>query len=393
MMRQSILVFFLFFWSAARAQQVPVLSDQARISVITCGPWQGELYSAFGHSAIRVADPVNMIDDAYNYGVFDFNQPNFYLNFTRGNLLYRLGVYSYPDFRDSYIYYNRSLQEQILNLSQAQKQAVYAYLEWNALPENETYRYDYFYNNCASVIRDVFARVLKDSVRFDSTYITTKYTIRQLTDLYLKQQPWGDLGIDICLGLPMDKVASPYEYMFLPHYVESSFDHAFIVRAGVEQPLVLLNRTVYIPREEPQRSSWFHPWVVFGALFFITAFISVLDWRKRKLSLPLDLILFTVTSLIGILLFILWTATDHHAAAKNFNLLWAFPPNLIVWFMLSRKRGAFARKYFAGSALLLSLTLIGWPLLPQQLNVFLIPVVAALCLRAWLLSAKRFIPN
>src|SRR3954471_15624664 len=126
-----------------------ILSPSAEISIITCGPWQGELYSAFGHSAIRVYDPGNGLDDAYNYGVFDFNQPYFYLNYTRGLLLFKLGVYPYPDFRDYYAYYNRYVIEQILDLSQEQKQQVYDYLEWNARPENETYRYDYFYNNCS----------------------------------------------------------------------------------------------------------------------------------------------------------------------------------------------------------------------------------------------------
>jgi len=75
-------------------------------------------------------------------------------------------------------------------------------------------------------MRDVIKGVLKENVAFDSTYIKTNYTIRDLTDLYLHQQPWGDLGIDICLGLPMDKKASPHEYMFLPDYIENSFDHA-----------------------------------------------------------------------------------------------------------------------------------------------------------------------
>ena len=89
-----------------------LLSSKAEISIITCGPYQGELYSAFGHSAIRVFDPVLGFDIAYNYGVFDFNQPNFYLNFTRGFLYYKLGVYSYPDFRDYYISYNRYVHEQ-----------------------------------------------------------------------------------------------------------------------------------------------------------------------------------------------------------------------------------------------------------------------------------------
>ena len=167
------------------------LSNKAEISIITCGPTQAELYSAFGHSAIRVHDSLNQIDAAYNYGLFSFDQPNFYLNFARGSSFYILGVQSYPDFRYTYIYYNRSLHEQKLNLTPEQKQKVFDFLQWNALPENKSYRYDYFYDNCATRVRDVFNKTLKGEVRFDSTYIKTDYTIRNLTDLYLQQQPLG----------------------------------------------------------------------------------------------------------------------------------------------------------------------------------------------------------
>ena len=104
-MKKVLFALFLSLSIAGNSQTI--LSSQAEISAITCGPFQGELYSAFGHSAIRVQDPVLGFDIAYNYGVFDFNQPNFYLNFTRGFLYYKLGVYSYPDFRDYYISYNR----------------------------------------------------------------------------------------------------------------------------------------------------------------------------------------------------------------------------------------------------------------------------------------------
>src|SRR6478735_2399344 len=111
-MKKVVLAIMMVLGLQATAQTL-TLSPSAEISIITCGPWQGEVYSAFGHSAIRVYDPVNKLDDAYNYGVFDFNQPYFYLNYTRGLLLFSLGVYPYPDFVNIYIYYNRSVTEQV----------------------------------------------------------------------------------------------------------------------------------------------------------------------------------------------------------------------------------------------------------------------------------------
>jgi len=354
-----------------------VLSDEAEISVITCGPFQGEVYSAFGHSAFRVYDSTQGIDEAYNYGVFDFDQPNFYLNFARGRNNYMLGVYPYDRFRDYYIYYNRYVHEQKLDLTTRQKQRLYEYLLWNAQPENRSYRYDYFYDNCATKIRDVIVTVFGDSIFFDGSYITTHYTIRDLTDIYLKHQPWGDLGIDICLGLPMDKKASPYEYMFLPDYVESGFNHASLNG----HPIVKENISIYESRSEEYPKSIIHPLIAFSALAVISLLITYLDFKRKKLSNWFDALLFGSTGLIGILLLLLWIATDHKAAATNFNLLWALPTHLaaVIAFIKSPK---WLRTYFLLTALISGATLLLWFVLPQALNYMLIPLVLALLIRS-----------
>jgi len=380
---KKVAFLILLFLSVRAQSQNPTLADEAQISVITCGPTPNELYAAFGHSAIRVYDPTLQLDLAFNYGVFDFDQPNFYLNFARGYLYYKLGVYPYPLFRDHYISYNRFVHEQILELTAEQKQKIFDYLAWNAKPENQTYRYDYFYNNCATKIRDVLAEVLKDDLTFDGSFIQTDYTIRELTDLYLGPQPWGDLGIDICLGLPMDKKAIPYEYMFLPDYIESSFDHATLNGT----PIVKQKISVYesIPEGIPFRL--FQPWVVFGLFLLGVIILSYFDWKNRSLTKWFDIVLFFVVGLIGVLLLLLWVATDHKAAATNFNLLWAFPFHVIWAVMLMRKHPLlWTKKYFEGTWILLAATLLLWFLIPQQLNVFLIPLVAALMIRAWMIS-------
>src|SRR5688572_7827077 len=125
---KKILWLFLLISTVSKAQ----LSDEAFISVLTCGPYQQELYSAFGHSAFRIYDPVKGIDVVCNYGVFDFSQPNFYLNFALGNNLYKLGIEDYPRFESRYMYENRFIHEQILNLTNEQKQKLFAYLQRNA---------------------------------------------------------------------------------------------------------------------------------------------------------------------------------------------------------------------------------------------------------------------
>jgi hypothetical protein len=292
-----------------------------------------------------------------------------------------MDVYDYAPYRNYYIEHNRYIHEQVLNLTPEQKQKLFSYLQWNNLPQNQSYRYDYFYNNCATKIRDVLKTVMKDELAFDSTFIKTNYTIRNLTDIYLAKQPWGDLGIDICLGLPMDKKAWPSEYMFLPDYIESSFDHATNKSTGL--PLVKEKISVYETVPEKSPFHWYHPWIVFGLIFAGVAYISWRDWKRKKLYVWIDVVLFLTSGLLGILLLLLWTSTDHTAAAINFNLLWALPTHAVVAITLLIKRDAkWLKTYFLLVIIMVSLLLASWSLMPQGLNIFLIPVVGMILIRS-----------
>lgn len=378
---RRLLIILLSIYSCNSFAQIN-LSDNAEISVITCGPYQGEVYSAFGHSAFRVYDPTNEIDEAFNYGIFDFNQPNFYLNFARGYLNYKLGVHSYQDFKNHYIDHNRYVHEQVLDLTPAQKQKLFNYLIWNAKPENQSYFYDYFYNNCATKIRDVIATVFEQEVNFDGSYIKTNYSIRDLTDIYLQQQPWGDLGIDIGLGLPMDKKASPYEYMFLPDYIQSGFDHATIKQNSTSIHLVKKTINVFDSLPQDIKGDFPKPIYIFSFVALFAIVISVIDFRNRKLSNWFDAILFGSAGVLGFLLLLLWLATDHKAAANNLNILWALPTHLIAVIAFI-KQPKWLEKYFLIIMILTAVLLVSWPLLPQHLNATLIPFVLAIAIRSF----------
>lgn len=377
---KQLATLFLFVSSVCFGQIQ--LSESAQISVLTLGPSQDALYTAFGHSAFRVYDPMSGIDAAFNYGEFDYNRPHFYLNFARGHNVYRLGVADYKRFEEAYIYYNRSIHEQVLNLRPQEKQKIFDFLRWNARPENQEYLYDYFYDNCATKIPEVIVKVLGDSVKFDGSYITTHYTIRELTDLYLDYQPWGDLGIDVCLGLPTDKKATPYEYMFLPDFVESGFDHAFIKHSGAWEPLVERSQVTYKAQPEKHPFNFFHPFIVFSAFLLLTALICYRDLRRQKLTTIFDAILFSVVGLLGVVLVLLWTSTNHQAAAKNFNLFWALPTHLIAAIAFIRQP-AWLKKYFLAVLILTIVLLLSWPFLPQKMNYSLIPLVVAIGVRAF----------
>jgi hypothetical protein len=363
------------------------LSDSAEIRILTCGPYQGELYSAFGHSAIRVYDPEQRLDYLFNYGVFDFDQPNFYLNFARGYLNYQLAVTNYRYFRDAYIAQNRYIHEQVLNLNQQEKQQLFDFLQWNMQPENRYYYYDYFYDNCATRVRDALVRTFGDAVQFDGSDIDTEYSIRDLTDLYLKEQPWGDLGIDLCLGLPMDTLASPYMYMFLPDYIENGFDHAYIIRPEGKVPLVKETIITYESVPQEDQSSLITPLIAFTALLLFGIWITWKDYSRKKRYAWFDFLLFTITGLVGWLLAGLWLFTDHNAAARNMNLLWAIPIffPLSIW-ALKQPVKRWIRKIFMVTATLMIILIMIWFFLPQDLHNSLIPFVLLLGLRSWRIS-------
>jgi hypothetical protein len=350
--------------------QVPQLSEQSHISLITCGPGE-ELYEGFGHTAVLVYDPVLGIETVYNYGTFNFNQPNFYLNFTRGNLLYTLATGRFGYFVRAYVHYERSVREQVLNLTLEQRQAVFEKLEWNALPENADYLYDYFFDNCSTRPRDVIEQALGGIIVYDSSHVEMpRKTIRELVDRCIKRNmPWGDLGIDICLGSPIDKVATAREYMYLPEELEKAFDHATLIMSEGDIPLVLEKRVLYEAPPKVEEKSWFAPQPLFVGILLALALAVTLLRMAGFSTAWIEGTIFILTGLLGWSLLLLWFGTNHTAAAYNWNLLWAFPGHLIFGMVLFRKqRPTWTRGYALFTIGLSLLLLLGWNHLPQLLH-------------------------
>ncbi|CAD5271891.1 MULTISPECIES: DUF4105 domain-containing protein [unclassified Imperialibacter] len=395
-MKKFVLISLLLLggsgFSESRAQIPPFISDSTTVSVMTMGPSQVELYTAFGHSAFRVLDHKTGIDLVFNYGIFSFNQPNFYLNFARGKLLYKLGVNRYEDFKEAYIEENRSIVEQNLNLTVSEKHQLYAFLVENNKPENRDYYYNYVYDNCATKIRDVLETVFKDRITFDYSYVTEDLTFRQLMDMNLGQQPWGDLGIDICLGTGIDKVATGYQYMYLPEYIQKAFAGATIKRRNSTVPLVSDTEVVFMPIEEGEsQASLVTPTIVFVLVFMLVGFSTQQEWKAGKRRKWLDFTLFFVVGVVGILLLFLWFATDH-ISQYNFNLLWAFPVHAFVAFYAFKNSPPnWLSTYLLSAAVLLALVIVSWSFLPQMLHLALVPIMLTLGLRAifWRKSAFR----
>ena len=369
-------------WSTSFAQK---LSDRAEISILTIGPGTSELYAAFGHSAIRVTDPEYDYDAAFNYGTFDFNQPNFYLNFAKGYLVYKLAVQDAKGLINYYEESNRSVKEQALNLTQEQKQKVFSYLVSNARPENANYYYDYFYDNCATKIGDVFIEALGDDFRFDESYVDEPgLTIRELTDRYSADWfPWGKLGIDLCLGMPMDIQLTNLQYMYLPDYVADAFDLAEVNLEGNWTPVVEHSSTLFDADNSKHKGPFFTPKLVF---WLVALFIAFLTYWSLKKSLSLrffDFAIFLTYGLLGLFLLLLWVATDHAAAAWNLNLLWAWPTHLFVaGLILKRVKPRWMNWYLLFTVVGGILLILVWSILPQALNPALIPITLIITIRS-----------
>ncbi|MEM7548120.1 MAG: DUF4105 domain-containing protein [Bacteroidota bacterium] len=382
-MRKYItLVFICLFAFEVIGQSIP-LSDEAEIRVLTFGPDQDNLYSSFWHSGIRVIDRKSNIDWVYDYGRFDFDNPNFYTDFAKGYLRYSMGVADYPRLKAVYIYHNRSIEEQVINLNPLQKQKLFDYLQNNRKPENRHYFYDYYYNNCATKIRDVFKEVLGDSIRFDLDYVEVGLSFRQLTDSCTVYQPWGDYGIDLALGQPIDKKASSWEYMFLPEFIKKGFGAAEVITKSGIQPAVANYQLTYKATEENYSNGWMTPHSIFWLLFILTVLITLWNWMKQVHGKWFDFVFFLVLGIAGIILCFIWFATDHHAAANNYNVVWALPTHvLIAGLLISRKYDRVLTIYFYLTLGISIILLLSWNFIPQQLHTANIPIVLAVALRS-----------
>jgi hypothetical protein len=373
-MKHLILLAFLLFAGKSFSQEPLTLSDSSRISLMTVAP--GEfLYSTFGHSAIRVLDPANRLDRCYNYGTFDFEQPNFVLKFCRGKLLYFLDIEPYKSFERGNLLDQRAMSEQVLNLDSTQKQLLFNLLQENAREENRFYKYDFFYDNCATRIRDIVEKTFPQPIVWDSSQLALGTTMRQLLNPYMASQPWTHFGMNLGLGYAADRRALARDFMFLPDYVHDMFASA---RIDDTTALVVGERHVpemSFPKTEYKPGFFGRPlWVM-----ILVAVIGIAAMFNRRTARIFDTIFWFVLGAAGLVLALLWFATDHSATKINFNLLWALPTHLLV-FWRSHKSG-WIRQYFIVAGALALLTLVFWKIIPQEMPVAAIPLAALVAVK------------
>jgi len=356
-------------------------SSRLRISLLTCTPGD-ELYSIFGHSAIRIIDSNSVSDIVYNYGTFNFDDEGFYLKFIRGKLLYYISTENFNDadgymgFKHLYQTTNRGMTEQVLDLTAAEKQYIRNSLHENLKEENKYYKYDFFLDNCTTRLRDLLLKTKNPPPQLPAV-MPANTRFRQAIHLYLDKgkQYWSKLGIDILLGAPTDAVMTPSQQQFLPDNLMMAMDKS-------KPAMVVSSASLYPLPDSNKEDSWFTPLFFFSALLISFVLLSLSKNKFiQNILLGLDGLLFFTTGLLGILLIFMWTSTDHSMTKDNYNLLWALPSHIVISFFInSRKK--IIKGYFLFTAISLVIVLLAWFFLPQQLNNALIPFILLLLYRS-----------
>lgn len=371
-----ILTFTTLF--CVNAQQ---LSQQARVSIITCADGE-EIYSTFGHSAIRISDPIKGLDYVFNYGVFDFNAPDFLWNFVTGKPLYRINCKNVDNFLLEYQYYNRSVKEQVLDLSLRQKQKVFYLLQENLLPENVNYVYDYFLNNCSTKVDSLFKIALSDSLELNIDIEKHRNKgFRGMIEPHLQgSMQWDKFGIDLIVGYKDDIEVSAEKTMFLPKNLYSIYDSAKVFNNGQWKPIVSERHNLFVAYFKPNQEFpwWLSPLFVCWTIFTFVLFVSVVGWIKGNQSWILERFLWSINAIMGFIIVFMWFFTSHIAFQYNLNLLWLSPFSLVFLFTGSGKVGVIIKKTI--SRIILVMPILWW-FLPQYFNPAAFPLLLIFVVR------------
>lgn len=357
-------------------------SSHIRISLLTCTPGE-ELYSTFGHTAIRIIDSNSVTDNVFNYGTFNFDDPGFYTKFIRGKLFYYLSAENFEDFKYAYQITNRGITEQVLNFSAQEKIKIMEALHENIKEENRYYQYDFFFDNCTTRPRDILVNYKKNAPPFKAV-MPPGTRFRQAIHQYLDKNNkyWSKLGIDLLLGAPTDGLMTTTQSQFLPDNLMKTLDSS-----NTNHQWVLTSANLYQIAADKQKMSFFTPVTVFALLLAVVLITGLShNYRAKGFLQGFDGIFFFLTGATGILLIFMWVATDHAMCKNNYNLLWAWPTHIVSAFFINSKKN-WVKKYFGFTAIAMVPLLLSWFFLPQQMNNAFIPVILLIIYRS---TAKYF---
>lgn len=378
----------LVCYFAANAQ----LSEQAKVYLLTCDVGD-EIYEQFGHSAIRIEDPVNGIDQCYNWGMFEFGEDEFEFNmkFAKGSLDYFMAVEPLEYFLYPYQATKREVIQQELNLTLELKNKLWNLLIENAKPENKYYRYDFFFDNCATRISDFLKLLLEDKLVLAKLPEVTEQTYRTDINHSFANFPWTSFGIDLVLGYKID-VPMGEGVMFSPLYMAQIFEESQVMTDSGLQNLVLSSEVIVsgIKRDE-SHDVIFTPLIATILILVVTVLLSFF-----KLNLVFKVwssLLFVILGILGVLLVFMWFGTEHIATKGNLNLIWANPILLLlailIWFRKINEK--FSKAYLIIGFVFFGLILF-FMMLPQSFPAAARVLIINLALQFYILhkmNAKK----
>lgn len=384
----NILLIILLAWAGVqniKAQQNLELSESAQISLLTNTPWDGAVYALFGHTAIRVSDPTQEIDFVFNYGLFDFGSPNFMYRFAKGETDYSVGFTNLNRYTFEYQMRGIGITEQILNLTQEEKEKVFDALLINSLPENRVYRYNYFYDNCSTRPRDIIAGNINGTITYTPT--DKDQTYRDLVHECVDSQPWVRFGIDLVIGADADKIINDRQKDFLPAYLMRAYSGATIKNPdGTTRNLVVSEHNILEQTHQSSSSTPIDTPLIAGIiLLIISIVISYLSYKRGKVALGkfFDTLLFFTAGIAGCIIFFLMYFSVHPCTNPNWNLVWLNPLQLIFAFLFlikSFSKGVYIYHFINFAVLIVFL--LAWFLIPQYLEIAFLPYILAIALRS-----------
>lgn len=310
------------------------LQDSVSVSLLTVTPGK-MVYELYGHTAIRVREvmPGRLSDWVFNYGTFSFAQPHFVWRFVKGETDYELGVVPYALFYDTYVKEGRGIDELPLNLSPAESRRLVDALSRNLLPENATYRYNFFYDNCTTRAIDMIANAIEGKIVWPKA--EADMTLRNIVDQYSEVSPWNKLGQDLLLGAEADAPADREAQSFAPLYAERFVEGAVIVRPDGSEDRLALPKRVLLPAQMESTEKGLTPMWAFGILFAITIAITVYEHRKGRYYWAFDALLLLAQGLAGLGVAFLFCFSTHPTVGSNWLVVLFNPLPLLYlpWYM------------------------------------------------------------
>jgi Domain of unknown function (DUF4105) len=369
----------LFFLLVSFTSVFSQPSNDTVAYLLTCGPGT-ETYSIYGHSALRIVTPEKHLDTVYNWGVFDFNTPNFVWKFAKGRLDYMVIGESLKGFLQGYFFEQRFVYSQKINIDPVETRKLVSLINENLKPENIKYRYDFFYDDCSTRIRDLLEKSIGEKLKYPPAESGKIPTFRDLVGKYQNPYPWYKFGVDLLMGSTTDKRAEFRDRMFLPIDMKDALSETVIHRSGKMIPL-LQNPEVLLDFDAPVIKQKFitSPPSVFTFVIILILILAARIKSYRIIRL-IDIVIYSVFSILFVLMVFFNFFTDHKQMQWNLNIIWLNPFILACLItLIQNKTGTlWFRVVFFISAAFLVLHFF----LPQDFNIAFLLLVMILLIRS-----------